>query len=183
MGTLRSVPATNTSSHVPCYGVRYGVRVRGQVLLSRIEHRIMGGASSLLVTIIVFLSTSITDPTLAFQTRDQAQPGVSNRCCRSTMTQLDNAVGMDAYEAQLLAMQQQDAATITDNTSDTIEDRYATEIMNDSRSAVVKEAIQSTSINYEMAIKHNIGDLLMQRAIQTQLYYLSDLRDEPTYVW
>jgi hypothetical protein len=100
------------------------------------------------------------------------------------VTQLDNAVGMDAYEAQLLAMQQQqDAATITDNTSDTIEDRYAAEIMNDSRSAVVKEAIQSTSINYEMAIKHNIGDLLMQRAIQTQLYYLSDLRDEPTYVW
>ena len=99
------------------------------------------------------------------------------------MTQLDNAVGMDAYEAQLLAMQQQqDAATITDN-SNTIEDRYAAEIMNDSRSAVVKEAIQSTSMNYEMAIKHNIGDLLMQRAIQTQLYYLSDLRDEPTYVW
>lgn len=164
------------SSHVPCYGVRYEVRVRGQVLLSTIYH-IMGGASSLLVTIIVFLSTSITDPTLAFQTR------VSNRCCRSTMTQLDNAVGMDAYEAQLLAMQQQqDAATITDN-SNTIEDRYAAEIMNDSRSAVVKEAIQSTSINYEMAIKHNIGDLLMQRAIQTQLYYLSDLRDEPTYVW
>ena len=23
----------------------------------------------------------------------------------------------------------------------------------------------------------------MQRAIQTQLYYLADLRDEPTYVW
>ena len=161
--------------------VRYEVRVRGQVLLSRM-HRIMGGASSLLVIIIVFLSTSITViTTLAFQTSV-----VSNRCCRSTMTQID-AVGMDAYEAQLLAMQQQeqqqqDATTITDN-GNTIEDIYAAEIMNDSRSAVVKEAIQSTSINYEMAIKHNIGDLLMQRAIQTQLYYLSDLRDEPTYVW
>eukprot|EP00584_Thalassiosira_punctigera_P006247 CAMPEP_0172529040 /NCGR_PEP_ID=MMETSP1067-20121228/3223_1 /TAXON_ID=265564 ORGANISM="Thalassiosira punctigera, Strain Tpunct2005C2" /NCGR_SAMPLE_ID=MMETSP1067 /ASSEMBLY_ACC=CAM_ASM_000444 /LENGTH=475 /DNA_ID=CAMNT_0013313029 /DNA_START=7 /DNA_END=1434 /DNA_ORIENTATION=+ len=31
--------------------------------------------------------------------------------------------------------------------------------------------------------QHNIGSLLLQRAIQTQLYYLSDLRDEPTYTW
>uniref|UniRef100_A0A7S1ZW69 Uncharacterized protein n=2 Tax=Ditylum brightwellii TaxID=49249 RepID=A0A7S1ZW69_9STRA len=30
---------------------------------------------------------------------------------------------------------------------------------------------------------HNIGNLLLQRTIQTQLYYLADLRDEPTYAW
>lgn len=31
--------------------------------------------------------------------------------------------------------------------------------------------------------RHNIGRLLLQRSIQTQLYYLADLRDEPTYKW
>ena len=31
--------------------------------------------------------------------------------------------------------------------------------------------------------QHNIGRLLLQRAVQTQLYYLADLRDEPTYKW
>lgn len=30
---------------------------------------------------------------------------------------------------------------------------------------------------------HNVGSLLLQRSIQTQLYYLADLRDEPTYMF
>ena len=50
-------------------------------------------------------------------------------------------------------------------------------MMNESRLA-------ATAATTEPKIgEHAIASLLMQRAIQTQLYYLSDLRDEPTYMW
>ncbi len=59
--------------------------------------------------------------------------------------------------------------------------------MNKSRSAVTAtaavESSQSSTPRPQKTGKHAISNLLMQRAIQTQLYYLADLRDEPTYVW
>mmetsp|Transcript_22313 Transcript_22313/g.36695 ORF Transcript_22313/g.36695 Transcript_22313/m.36695 type:complete len:136 (+) Transcript_22313:473-880(+) len=62
-------------------------------------------------------------------------------------------------------------------------------MINKSRSAVTAttaaagESSQSSTPRPERTGKHAISSLLMQRAIQTQLYYLADLRDEPTYMW
>lgn len=100
-------------------------------------------------------------------------------------TRLASNAGMDAYEAQLMAAHQ-DAITNTATV-----DSYATEteMMNDSQSIIVESQLSATPEyptmhhNTVSTSKHDIGGLLMQRAIQTQLYYLSDLRDEPTYVW
>ena len=113
---------------------------------------------------------------------------------KTTTTRLDANAGMDAFSAQLAeaANGGTQYAAIT-NSPMTTADSVATEMMNGSRTAVVEESLlqsddeeypkqYTTNTNGNIS-KHGIGDLLMQRAIQTQLYYLADLRDEPTYMW
>ena len=99
--------------------------------------------------------------------------------------------GMDAFTAQLQAAHAEAVNANLDisSGSTTLEDAYATEMINKSRSAVTAttaaagESLQSSTPRPERTGKHAISSLLMQRAIQTQLYYLADLRDEPTYMW
>ncbi|KAL7490528.1 hypothetical protein ACHAWT_000100 [Skeletonema menzelii] len=98
---------------------------------------------------------------------------------------------MDAFTAQLQAAHAEAVNANLDisSGSTTLEDAYATEMINKSRSAVTAttaaagESSQSSTPRPERTGKHAISSLLMQRAIQTQLYYLADLRDEPTYMW
>lgn len=96
---------------------------------------------------------------------------------------------MDAFTAQLQAALAEAAEANFDSCRDstTQEDIYAAEMMNESRSAVtaavaIEPSQHSTPMPQRIG-KHAISSLLMQRAIQTQLYYLADLRDEPTYIW
>lgn len=97
---------------------------------------------------------------------------------------------MDAFTAQLQAALAEAAEANSKSSSSgstTLTDAYAAEMMNTSRSAVTAtaavEAFHSSRPRPQQTGKHAISNLLMQRAIQTQLYYLADLRDEPTYVW
>lgn len=133
----------------------------------------------------ILLLTSASASALAFQTSNSAflttttpsASKASQRRASSRITALAATGGMDSYEAQLAAMNQ---------ASTNVVDSYAAEMMNDSRSALVEE---QSSQSYENVAgtfdhdSHGIGGLLLQRAIQTQLHYLADLRDEPTYVW
>ncbi len=99
--------------------------------------------------------------------------------------------GMDAFTAQLQAAHAKAANENLDisSGSTTLEDAYATEMMDRSRSAVTTatsstiESSQLSAPRPQRTGKHAISSLLLQRAIQTQLYYLADLRDEPTYMW
>jgi hypothetical protein len=109
----------------------------------------MEGALSSLAVYIIFLSTSIIEIT-SFQTSNNDH----HHHHRSTI-KLSGYGGTDAYEAQLAAMHN-DVATKSD-TSNTIEDNYAVEIMDNSRRSAVVEAIQSSNEN-NLAIQHNIGD-------------------------
>lgn len=95
---------------------------------------------------------------------------------------------MDAFTAQLQAAHAEAAEVNLDSCSDstTQVDVYATEMLNESRSAVTAAAIEPSQLSTprpQRTGKHAISSLLLQRAIQTQLYYLADLRDEPTYIW
>lgn len=51
------------------------------------------------------------------------------------------------------------------------------------QATVDRPAASPTNNGQAQTYGHNIGRLLLQRSIQTQLYYLADLRDEPTYMW
>jgi hypothetical protein len=82
---------------------------------------------------------------------------------------------MDAFAAQLAAAHQE---TIMASNTIHVVDSYATVESPSSQSPATEYPRQHAAGTH-----HDIGGLLMQRAIQTQLYYLSDLRDEPTYVW
>ena len=85
--------------------------------------------------------------------------------------------GMDAFTAQLQAAH---AGAANSNyggvSSAVVTHGYGNEMATEEQSSEVVISNQKTG-------KHAISNLLMQRAIQTQLYYLADLRDEPTYVW
>lgn len=103
--------------------------------------------------------------------------------------------GMDAFTAQLQAAHAEAAANAkTDNRIDSmggisnmlVDDSYINEMMNESQSAgtCTAESSQSSATRHvAKSGKFAIAGLLMQRAIQTQLYYLADLRDEPRYMW
>ena len=83
--------------------------------------------------------------------------------------------GMDAFTAQLqAALAEADIESSSDgvNNSDTPSDFHYTP----------PDPLQPPTPSHRTG-KHSISNLLMQRAIQTQLYYLADLRDEPTYMW
>lgn len=156
---------------------------------------------------IVFLLVAATEATLAFQFpisnnrqgfefatttsasllskkvqrhfKIDGRGAIHERCSR--MTLLGGNGGMDAFEAQLLAAHQEAQAQSAQV------DIHANEMMNDSRSAVVESRLESSASAAPTVAagtgRHDVGGLLLQRALQTQLYYLSDLRDEPTYVW
>mmetsp|Transcript_31 Transcript_31/g.58 ORF Transcript_31/g.58 Transcript_31/m.58 type:complete len:474 (+) Transcript_31:274-1695(+) len=147
-----------------------------------------------------FLLLSSMGATLAFQS------SINHRCTlliplerksasrskRPNISKLNaNDGGQDAFTAQLQAALAE-AATSNAETSNTLVDEYANNMMDESRTAFTATAAAETSPQSSPATqiapitktgKHAISSLLMQRAIQTQLYYLSDLRDEPTYVW
>ena len=105
----------------------------------------------------------------------------NDRPCKTKIAAVKDG-GMDAFTAQLQAALAE-AAEANSESSTTLTDAYATEVMDKSRSAVTATASQSSTPRPQKTGKHAISSLLMQRAIQTQLYYLADLRDEPTYVW
>ena len=131
----------------------------------------------------MLLLTSV-GTTLAFQTSSNNHPGGNGRSSGyspSSWTRLaaNTDGGMDALTAQLQAAYAQAAASTNTEieSSNALVEDYANEMMNESRSA-------ATAATTEPKIgEQAIASLLMQRAIQTQLYYLSDLRDEPTYMW
>ena len=114
--------------------------------------------------------------------------GIRNKSFRETQLPARNDGGMDAFTAQLQAAHAE-ASTISQSSgSPILADAYANEMMDNSRSAVTAAATatdlsQSLLERTQRTGKHAISSLLMQRAIQTQLYYLADLRDEPTYMW
>ena len=104
---------------------------------------------------------------------------------RGSQLAASNDGGMDAFSAQLRTAHDEAAKVKSFSSSSTV--AYANEIMNESRSAVTAAVAAKSShtsgVRPQRTGKHEISSLLMQRAIQTQLYYLADLRDEPTYVW
>jgi len=157
----------------------------------------------------IFLLTSASTSVAAFQIQTSKSAFVtislasnaSQRRASSRITPLAAKGGMDAYEAQLAAMNQPTTNVI---------DSFAAEMMNDSRATFVEELSSQSAVSTSIAGSeeridpyetqqftnhlleatpiattgsHGIGGLLLQRAIQTQLHYLADLRDEPTYVW
>jgi hypothetical protein len=79
--------------------------------------------------------------------------------------------GMDAFTAQLQAALAE-ANTEGSGSSNTLKDAFYSSA----------DQLQSPMPSQRTG-EHLISNLLMQRAIQTQLYYLADLRDEPTYMW
>ncbi len=131
---------------------------------------------------------------VAFQTIDRCASTRSkiggiwnNRGCKTKLAAVKDG-GMDAFTAQLQAALAEAAEANLDSCSDstTQVDMHATEMMNTSRSAVTEAAVEPSQPcmpSPQRTGKHAISSLLMQRAIQTQLYYLADLRDEPTYTW
>lgn len=143
------------------------------------------------MTFLAILLTSV-GTTLAFQFNSNHYGTTLNclerRCSSLTRIAANGGSGMDAYEAQLQAALAEAATNAkTDNSSSSnalLENSgYANEMMNESRAAVTAESSATETPHVGIAGKFAISGLLMQRAIQTQLYYLSDLRDEPTYVW
>ena len=82
--------------------------------------------------------------------------------------------GMDAFSVQLAAMNNNNQPATTH--ANTVPDVNDIEQYDHNHDITPTTSTTPTS-------SHGIGGLLLQRAIQTQLYYLADLRDEPTYVW
>ena len=88
--------------------------------------------------------------------------------------------GMDAFAAQLQAAHAEAANSNyvdVSSPSTAVKHDYSNEM------AIEEQSSEAVIPQQEKTGKHAISSLLMQRAIQTQLYYLADLRDEPTYVW
>ncbi|KAL9189234.1 hypothetical protein ACHAXT_011724 [Thalassiosira profunda] len=79
-----------------------------------------------------------------------------------------------SFEEYLQQRLQDEAAAGASDVPDDIISDAPTAVQDDVRTAAANASPRST---------HDIGRLLLQRAIQTQLYYLADLRDEPTYKW
>jgi len=146
------------------------------------------------MSFLAFILLDIMGSTAAFQTINNRHALVgkrrgaftwNNRLCKTKLAAVKDG-GMDAFTAQLqAALAEAEANTDTSSSSDAVTDAYATEILNKSRSAVTAtvEPSQSSTPRPQRTGKHAISSLLMQRAIQTQLYYLADMRDEPTYMW
>ena len=96
---------------------------------------------------------------------------LKDRRCQTNLAAVKDG-GMDAFTAQLQAALAEANTESSTNNSDTLTDSYYS----------LPDPIQPP-IPSQRSGKHSISNLLMQRAIQTQLYYLADLRDEPTYMW
>ena len=89
------------------------------------------------------------------------------------------APGVDPLTLQLAAATA--AAAEAQVATDAVQGYTSAVSSNDAINSVAPpNAAPSTTPLHE---QHNIGRLLLQRAVQTQLYYLADLRDEPTYKW
>ena len=87
--------------------------------------------------------------------------------------------GMDAFSVQLAAMNNDNQPTTKASAVSDVMDPTGFDHDRDNPST----ATTTTPTTTTTGSHHGIGGLLLQRAIQTQLYYLADLRDEPTYVW
>jgi hypothetical protein len=141
-----------------------------------------------LMFFLAFFLLAFVGSTVAFQASNNrhatVERSVDDHPCKTKLAAIKDG-GMDAFTAQLQAALAE--AAEANSKSTTLTDEYAAEMMNKSRSAVTAtaavESSQSSTPRPQKTGKHAISNLLMQRAIQTQLYYLADLRDEPTYVW
>src|SRR5210317_1130995 len=157
--------------------------MRGMMCWPPLLHSYMQNA--LMMSFFTFLLAYV-GTAMAFQTSNNHQAfvdrceGIRNKSFRKTQLPAKNDGGMDAFTAQLQAAHAE-ASTISQSSGSTIlADAYANEMMDNSRSAVIAAATatDSSQLLLERAQrtgKHAISSLLMQRAIQTQLYYLADL--------
>lgn len=145
--------------------------------------------TSVLGTTLAFQATFITNKN---QYRTTPSTYFERRSCSSTTQLASNNGGMDAFAAQLRAANAEAAAKNAGMDAFEVQlqavDSYANDIMNESLSAVTltdnaKSSQSSVTPHVGKTGEFAIAGLLMQRAIQTQLYYLSDLRDEPRYMW